>query len=46
VGKVLFPSVLHPENEEDRMPPAPSPELTDWELEVIDKWLAQPTPNR
>jgi hypothetical protein len=26
------------------MPPPPAPRLTDWELEVVDRWLANPIP--
>jgi hypothetical protein len=28
----------------DRMPPPPSPGLTDRQLEVMDRWLAEPNP--
>jgi len=29
-------------NASDRMPPPPSPKLTDRQLEVIDRWVAEP----
>ena len=27
-----------------RMPPRPSEQLTDWELELVDRWAANPLP--
>lgn len=35
---------LHPSANFPPMPPPPSPRLDDWELKVVDAWLANPLP--
>ena len=42
--KVFFPHFLHPASGGPRMPPAPSEPLNSWELDVVDRWLANPIP--
>jgi hypothetical protein len=38
------PGYLRTDDETMVMPPPPSPRLTDWEIEVIEKWLMNPRP--
>jgi len=40
----LLRSYLHPANGVTPMPPPPAPRLDDWELKVVDAWLANPLP--
>ena len=35
---------LHPPANFPPMPPPPAPRLDDWELKVVDRWLANPLP--
>jgi hypothetical protein len=42
LGKVLMTSYLHPQAGTTAMPLPPAPRLSSWELEVVDRWLANP----
>lgn len=41
---VQLRTYLHPPANFPPMPPPPSPRLDDWELKVVDGWLANPLP--
>jgi hypothetical protein len=43
--KIFMEMYIHlPESNPRRMPPPPSPPLNEWELKVIDRWIANPLP--
>jgi len=43
--KVFLDAYIHlPESDPKRMPPPPSPPLNEWELSVVDRWMANQAP--
>ena len=45
IYKIFLNTYIHlPESDAKRMPPPPSPPLNDWELNVVDRWIANPLP--
>jgi hypothetical protein len=39
----LFPAYVHVDSR-TRMPPRPAPALTSYQIDVFDRWAAEPTP--